>query len=195
MPTAMELLTPDETTYLDKHQFVLALRFLNEPETVNWQIEGAKLLGAILNHTVLSQADASAFWQGYHESEVSSHWNFSLRMTGLPADLSAMIADAERILPKATLRAHAGSGVVRIHAAAGWLDGVKVRLEPRKIAELRRLAQSRGGQLLILRAPVEITDQLDVWGETGETTDLMRGLKEKFDPKVLLNPGRFVAGI
>ncbi len=194
-PTVMELISPSDALPLPRNQFALALRFLNEAETVESQIDEAKKLGAEIRHTVLSNDDAVAFWRAYRESEVSPAWEFSLRMTGLPSDLPTMLADAGRILPKAFLRAHAGNGVLRIHAAEGWLDELKTRLQPRKIAELRRVAQSRGGGLLILRAPEEITDQLDVWGEAGATAGLMRALKERFDPNVLLNPGRFVAGI
>ena len=194
-PTAMEMISPSDALPLDRKQLALALRFLNEAETVESQIDEAKKLGAEIRHTVLGDGDAVAFWRAYRGSEVSPAWEFSLRMTGLPADLPAMLANAGRLLPKAFLRAHAGAGVLRIHAEEGWLDELKTRLQPRKIAELRRAAQSRGGQLLILRAPAEITDQLDVWGETGATAGLMRALKERFDPNALLNPGRFVAGI
>jgi len=194
-PTAMELISPPDALPPQRNPFALALRFLNEAETVESQIDEAKKLGAEIRHTVLGDGDAVAFWRAYRGSEVSPAWEFSLRMTGLPADLPAMLANAGRLLPKAFLRAHAGAGVLRIHAEEGWLDELKTRLQPRKIAELRRAAQSRGGQLLILRAPAEITDQLDVWGEAGATAGLMRALKERFDPNALLNPGRFVAGI
>jgi glycolate oxidase FAD binding subunit len=194
-PTAVELISPSDSLPLERGRFALALRFLNEPETVDSQIEEVKALGAELQHAVLSEGEAAAFWQTYRDSEVSPGWEFSLRMTGLPADLPAMLADAGRILPRAFLRAHAANGILRIHAETGWLDELKTRLQPRKIAELRRAAQSRGGQLLIVRAPGEISDQLDVWGEAGATADLMRALKARFDPDGLLNPGRFVAGI
>ena len=195
MPTAMELTSPDEMLPIEQGNYALALRFLNEAETVDSQIYGAGRIGSGLKHILLSEAEASAFWQNYRESETSPQWSFSLRMTGLPSDLPAMIEDANRILPKAALRAHAGNGVVRIHAGEGWLDEVKRRLQPRRLAELRQIARSRGGQMLILRAPVGISDQLDVWGDAGPTADLMRELKTRFDPKALLNPGRFVAGI
>jgi glycolate oxidase FAD binding subunit len=194
-PTAVELLSPADALPLESGRYALALRFLNEAETVASQLDDVRALGAETNHTVLSEADAAAFWHAYHESEVSPAWEFSLRMTGLPADLPAMLADAARLLPRAFMRAHAANGVLRIHAEEGWLDELKTRLQPRKIAELRRAAQARGGQLLILRAPAEISDQLDVWGEVGPTAGLMRALKTKYDPDGLLNPGRFVAGV
>ncbi len=194
-PTAMEFFTPTPMLPIDQRPVALALRFLYEAETVRSQIEEVARLGGDLAHSELSEAEARAFWRAYEESEVSPEWEFSLRMTGLPADLPAMIADAEQVLPAACLRAHAGSGVLRIQAREGWLDEVRGRLQPRKIAELRRMAQRRGGALVILHAPPEISKQLDAWGDVGAAVDLMRAIKERFDPNALLNPGRFVSGI
>jgi glycolate oxidase FAD binding subunit len=118
-----------------------------------------------------------------------------LRLSALPADLNALIADLNRALPPARLRAHAANGVVRLHGDARWLDGREIEDRLRQLAEMRRLARTRGGQMLILRAPDEIKNRIDVWGEVGPTESLMRALKEKFDPHKLLNPGRFAAGI
>ncbi len=196
-PAAMELISPanDAPLPIENDQFALALRFLNEAETVDSQIEAAMALGADFKSTVLSESDASAFWRDYHESESSSRFDFSLRLSALPADLSALIDDINRTLPQSGLRAHAANGVVRLRSEAGWLDQFNLKQRAEKLAELRRLAQSRGGQLVILSAPDEVKSQLDVWGEAGKTESLMRALKEKFDPQAQLNPGRFVAGI
>ncbi len=35
----------------------------------------------------------------------------------------------------------------------------------------------------------------DAWGTVGPSLRLMAGLKERFDPRHTLNPGRFVGGI
>ncbi|MGH9937719.1 MAG: hypothetical protein ACREAM_15850, partial [Blastocatellia bacterium] len=177
-----------------KH-FALALGFLNEAETVDSQAEEAARRGSGFRHTLLDEADADDFWRAYHESETSPQTEFILRLSALPADLNALIAEINRTLPRAHLRAHAANGVVRLHGGPLWLDDLKTRERPRRLAEMRRLAQSRGGQMVILRAPDEIKNQLDVWGEAGPTGSLMRALKEKYDPHALLNPGRFVAGI
>ncbi len=186
-PAAMELISPSSDLAIENNPFALALRFLNEAEAVDSQIEEAAKLGADLKCTVLSESDAKAFWRGYRESETSPQIASLLRLSALPADLPAALADVDLTLPETHWRAHAANGVVRIHA--------ETEIEPGRIAELRNRAQSRGGQLVILRAPNVIKEQLDVWGEVGQTASLMRALKEKFDPQGQLNPGRFVAGI
>ena len=47
-----------------------------------------------------------------------------------------------------------------------------------------------GGSLVILGQ-----SKLDAWGSPGDALPLMRAVKEQFDPKGTLNPGRFVGGI
>jgi glycolate oxidase FAD binding subunit len=196
-PAAMELISPSDeaTTPLDAEHFALALRFLNEAETIDWQVEEAARLGPGLRNATLGRSDADEFWRAYQESETSPRAEFILKLSALPADLNAFIADINRATPRPRLRAHAANGVVRLHGDDRWLDGLKTEERLSKLAEIRRLAQARGGQMLILRAPDEIKSQIDVWGEVGPGRGLMRALKEKFDPEALLNPGRFVAGI
>ncbi|MBL8168473.1 MAG: FAD-binding oxidoreductase [Acidobacteria bacterium] len=196
-PAAMEFVSPGHNASLplDPHRHALVLRFLNEPETINAQIDDATRIGGYCQRSVLSEADAARFWTAYHESETADDWAYSFRLSALPAELPGLVADLTQVLPDTHVRAHAGNGVVRVLAPLGWLDNFKTKERARKVAEVRRAAQARGGQLLILRATPELTAQLDVWGEVGPTANLMRALKDKYDPQSQLNPGRFVAGI
>lgn len=196
-PAAMELISPYDgaSQPLDTERFALVMKFLNEAETVDWQVEEATRLGSGVRCMTLGEADAGDFWRAYHEGETSPRAEFILKLSALPADLNALISDITRAAPRTRIRAHAANGVVRLHGDDRWLDGLKTEERLSKLAEMRRLAQARGGQMLILRAPDEIKSQIDVWGEVGPGRGLMRALKEKFDPGALLNPGRFVAGI
>ena len=45
------------------------------------------------------------------------------------------------------------------------------------------------------RGPLRDAGELDAWGTAGDTLPLMRALKQQFDPRGVLNPGRFVGGI
>jgi glycolate oxidase FAD binding subunit len=52
-----------------------------------------------------------------------------------------------------------------------------------------------GGFLVVLDAPAPVREQVDVWGPPADGLPVMRRLKASFDPRGVLNPGRFVGGI
>lgn len=60
------------------------------------------------------------------------------------------------------------------------------------IERLRQRAIERGGALVIERCPAEMKRDIDVWGPPGSDFDLMRKLKQLWDPAEILSPGRFV---
>ena len=64
-----------------------------------------------------------------------------------------------------------------------------------QIAEARAGLGPLGGNLTLELAPPELKQQVDIWGPAGEGARLMRKIKDEFDPRRTLNPGRFVDGI
>ena len=196
-PAAMEMVmpTPDVMLPIEPRRFALALRFLNEAESIEFQVNEAARIGHDFDRTVLSDADAEAFWRIFHETETDERWAFSLRLSVLPADLNDALKDVSQFLPQSVWRAHAGNGVLRVLAKEDLFEGLQTKRRPKFIAELRHMMQARGGQLVMLKAPQEIKDQLDTWGDIGSTARLMRELKRRFDPDAQLSPGRFAAGI
>ncbi len=203
-PTAMEFFSANlsdngiEITTTNEGNYALALQFIGEEETIEWQIAEALRLGTGYKNLKLNVETAAKFWEMYRETEVSSEWDLIFRVSVKPADLGAMIAEVQKYLPESPLsmlRAHAANGVIRIHASNHALDWFRTKERPKRISEFRGRAQTLGGNLVIVRAPNELKSQIDVWGEIGATAALMHSLKEKFDPQRLLNPGRFVAGI
>jgi glycolate oxidase FAD binding subunit len=63
------------------------------------------------------------------------------------------------------------------------------------VAQLRRAAPTPGdGTVTVLRAPLSVREGLDAWGPVAGL-DLMRRVKDQFDPDGLFSPGRFVGGI
>jgi glycolate oxidase FAD binding subunit len=63
------------------------------------------------------------------------------------------------------------------------------------IRDVRAAIVAAGGSLVVCEAPATIRPALDPWGPPPPSIELMRALKERFDPERRLAPGRFVGGI
>jgi glycolate oxidase FAD binding subunit len=90
--------------------------------------------------------------------------------------------------------AHAGVGVVRAAVASD----VRPR-DPSAIAavlqEWRELARAGGGHGTLEWAPLVVKSQVPVWDDPGAAGRVMERIKAQLDPRNILNPGWFVAGI
>jgi glycolate oxidase FAD binding subunit len=49
--------------------------------------------------------------------------------------------------------------------------------------------------VVALQLPDEVRGRLDVWAYSSDALPLMREIKRRFDPRQILNPGRFVGNI
>ncbi|MEP6816637.1 MAG: FAD-binding oxidoreductase [Marmoricola sp.] len=90
----------------------------------------------------------------------------------------------------ATLRGSAGAGVVYA-ALPSDTSFVAVR---GALDRLRRTCTGHGGSTVVVDAPANVKGGLDVWGPV-PALDLMRRVKDQFDPDHRLSPGRYVGGI
>jgi glycolate dehydrogenase FAD-binding subunit len=64
--------------------------------------------------------------------------------------------------------------------------------DARTVRDARAAAEAARGSLVILAAPPSFADEVGAWGTPPATIELMRRLRKAFDPKGVLNPGRFV---
>jgi len=86
----------------------------------------------------------------------------------------------------------------RLRGGAWWASpGVGVahwtgELEADAVRTARATAEQVGGSLLLMAAPVGLKRAVGAWGTPPPTLDVMRRLKDAFDPNHVLNPGRFV---
>ncbi len=87
--------------------------------------------------------------------------------------------------------AQIGVGIIRLCLWPAERSSVGAPL----VAKLRKTAESLGGALVIERCALELKTQLDVWGHPGDDWEIMRKLKQAWDPAGILSPGRFVGGL
>ena len=141
-----------------------------------WQQEGVSPL------TTIGHSEAGPMWDWLSEFPAHVQINVS------PGTTADMVARLLRLDPGAAIQAHAGNGVIRL------------RLSPPILADLGELMRSRlrpavaatGGRMVVLCCPngAQLTRQ-DVWGPPGDGATVMQAIKDRFDPKGLLNPDRF----
>jgi glycolate oxidase FAD binding subunit len=82
-------------------------------------------------------------------------------------------------------------------AAVGtmWIAAAANRTSAQQFPKLIALARERGGHAVILAGPPACKEGIDVWGSPPPGLSLMREIKREFDPKGILNPGRFLGGM
>ena len=153
--------------------------FLFKPfgETRTLRDEEAPYLGP------LTPPDAS-----WAEDEVA------LKIGAPPAELTGVLdsvfgaCERREVTPHIT--SHAANGITLVGLSGGGEEA-----QVRVIEELREIWVRRGGSLVVQKAPPSIKKRVDVWGPAGDYLGLTRQVKEKFDPRGVLNPGRFLGGI
>ncbi len=118
----------------------------------------------------------------------------AIKIAHPPAELTGVLdsalgaAERRGVTPRIT--GHAGAGVTYV-ALSGGEEEARVQV----VEELREIWVRRGGSVVVRQAPVPVKKRLDAWGPARDYLGLTRRVKEKFDPRGILNPGRFLGGI
>jgi glycolate oxidase FAD binding subunit len=133
--------------------------------------------------------ETAALWQRLFEFPQDDASALVLKASVVPSGVTDVVAAAREVDPGCSVQAHAGNGNVIMKFATFPAQGLSRAL----VGKLQPVAACHHGHLLILSNPsgAEMTHQ-SVWGATDAPLDLMREVKRKFDPKNILNPGRFV---
>ena len=191
-----------EATGLTGGRF-LAARFGGRPRTLERQVQECR--SVCQQHgpssvDVLDEGEAQTLWR----SVADFGWDDTTRpAVGGRASVqpSKVLALTEALesggspdgLRPAVL-SHPAHGTV---LAAWYPEGPGI--EDDDAAELlrtaREAAHQAGGHMLIEHCPPSVKPRFDVYDWIGEPMHIMRRLKEEYDPKRALNPGRFAGGI
>ena len=187
-PVAVELLSTNLVKELDLGKAVgLIVRFQTVIGSVEEQLQKLLEVGNSLGLNCIRYCDYEVeLWNKLKQKIWDSH-----RKTEIICKIGVMPNQAVETLNQVALETglgliHAGSGLGELHFNS---------VNPETILELRQWCESIGGFLTFLAAPLEIKQKLDVWGYNQNGLDMMRRIKQKFDPQNILNPHSFVGGI
>ncbi len=108
------------------------------------------------------------------------------RISCLPTDVPSTVRNLE-LLPSLLMTAQCSVGAINVAAPSP---------DPALTLSLRSAAPANA-QLLWTRIDPSLArpQKLSLWGETGQTTQLHRSLKQSLDPMRTFSPGRFVGGL
>ena len=173
---------------LDGNHWLLAVRLEGFAETVaRSQREVRDIADSLgVKIQVLTIDEQGAFWRFIEDFPLQPE-TLVFRVTLPRAELFPSVQTFSR-WENVTVVADAIAGTA-------WLAAAPTRKALQRFLELAAMARDRRGHAIIFSAPAELKRGVEVWGESPPTLSLMRGLKHQFDPKELLNPGRFLGGL
>jgi len=169
------------------------------PEQVDWQCaEVGRLLGGLgmIDARMLDGTARDEAWRalgaigrsGFGDVAAIMKWGLLPTQVAEVLEQAAVIAQTQGL--RAALTAHAGVGI-----ATAVLSGADAAGVVTTLGEWRALVLGAGGHALLEWAPLAVKERMAVWDEPGPASRIMTALKQRLDPRGILNPGRFVGGI
>jgi len=204
IPNALELLDADAARSLEPAAppggAALVVGFDGLREQVDWQCAELAALATPLGGAEVKSLPAETWGRLAHAAAAAFGGTPAavMRLSVLPTQVGdvmeqAVVAARARGLLCAC-SAHAGVGVVR---AALFSPRERQELTPvaATLADWRGIARSGGAHAVLEWAPLAVKSELPVWDDAGAAGRIMQRIKAQLDPRNILNPGRFVAGI
>ncbi len=169
--------------------WVLIIGLEDNATSVSWQLNRLMIELGISNLTVFHNQEADAGWAALTEFSVAEPGPVSCVVSIRPSQVVPFVEATDP--GRWAVQAHAGNGIVRLHALGEWtLDQAAAEVE-----RFRALAAPDNGSVIVARCPTDWKLRLAVWGPPRADWRLARQVKQALDPNGVLNPGRFIDGI
>jgi glycolate oxidase FAD binding subunit len=169
--------------------WVLVIGLEDNATSLSWQFNRLMIELGRADLTFFQDEHAAAGWSALTEFSTAKLGPVSCVASIRP---SGVIPFVNSIDPgRWAVQAHAGNGIVRLHALGDWtLDDAAAEIE-----RFRTLTEPDGGSMILARCPTEWKLRLGVWGRPRPDWALAERVKQALDPIGAFNPGRFVGSI
>jgi glycolate oxidase FAD binding subunit len=197
-PAAIELLTgpawgndPVLGSLSDRNSAHLVVGLEGTEQEVTWMADTLwnewRRLG--VSGEIVADHHTAGLWMRLAQFPVEGQAPLVLKAALRPSRTVEFMQLLTRIDPQCSIQAHAGNGVVIARLAEFGAAGLSNML----VSRLQPAAADCGGHVTVLSctSAADLTRQC-WWGTLGETAAVMEEIKRQFDPKDLLNRGRFV---
>ncbi len=197
-PAAAEILAPAAAGALglEAGEWLMAVRWLGHASAVEDAVATAEGVAAPL--ALAGEDRSGTLWDKLAAIEESVVPALAVRAT-VPLRSSGTMIGLARTLGSGQTPALVASPLLGriwiLVSEALYNAGSGSRVWASRIEALRRAARQRGGDVRVERMPQDLRGAVDPWGDPGTSLRLHHGLKAKFDPNGILNPGRFVGGL
>lgn len=180
---------------LDPAPAALAVTFGSVAEAMVEQGTRLATLAASVGATVVPAP--RDLWARYDLAFVPAEGDVVLQVGTVPGQVAATVTAVEAI------HRELGSGADPMVAGVGTVGALRVTLAgaeaedaARVVERLREKVASVEGSVVVAASPRAVRERVDPWGPMPTPVlDLMRALKDEFDPRRVLNPGRYVGGL
>ncbi len=206
MPLAITVFDPDSQDRIPDigmNNPVLAIKAAGRPATIERYVKDSTSIinkFGSSNVKVLDQIDSKPLWE-----EISNFgWDtlnseiLLCRASVLPSAVPNLIESIEKfeydqsLIGKKISHPAYGTVLVEWYCGNGPLNNETVSTI---LNTFSGLIQRLDGSLVIQRCPRKFREEIDVWGKIGSSLEIMRRLKNQYDPNRTINPGRFIGGI
>lgn len=194
LPSAVFLLSPEpsKAEEMGQSHWRVAVWCEGFEESVARHLHDAEEMATRIGLTTetLQASDHSEFWNEVGDFPIQAG-----RLVYRVAVPRASVAAVIQVVQDGTAAGFRAEMVSDVAMGVAWISTGASNEAIQWFTRLCAAARACGGHALIFGAPPDLKRDIDVWGPTPLAFSLMREIKQQFDPKNLLNPGRFVGGL
>jgi glycolate oxidase FAD binding subunit len=189
-PSVLEVLSSNLGIVFRENSLCLAVRLEGFRESVEREIGEIQRMSRC-DVTIIEGSKQNEFWMTLsdfpHLLQSNFRFKASIPISATFEAFKSFDESSANLGFKINLISHAGNGIIY-----GFLRTEEMDKLTEFIDQSNSYTAKSGGYFVVESAPVKIKEKINVWGHLPGGVNIMRILKEKFDPKGIMNPGRLL---